>query len=83
MNRYKCAYPILKPISSRENQPNREGPENPQTELFARKRHHFEENSSSKHPGIGVLYAQIADLLCDCPLNPDDGPGQKKDGKSR
>jgi hypothetical protein len=57
--------------------------QNPQTERFARKRHRFEENSSSKRSGIGVLYAQIADFLCDCPLNPDDGPGQKKDGKSR
>jgi len=43
----------------------------------------FGEKSSSKRAGIGVLYAQIADLLCDCPLNPDDGPDQKEDGKSR
>jgi hypothetical protein len=83
MNRLKCAYRILKPISSRENQPNCNGPENPRTEPFARGSRHFEENSSSKRSGIGVLYAQIAVFLCDCPLNPDDGPGQKEDGKSR
>ncbi|WDZ76480.1 hypothetical protein PWG15_18080 [Ensifer adhaerens] len=83
MNRYKCAYPFLKPISS--PCAGQFGPEREfeQTAPFARGWRHFGENSSSKRSGIGVLYAQIAVFLCDCPLNPDDGPGQKEDGKSR
>jgi hypothetical protein len=73
----------LKPFSSRHSAQIGAAREFRQTVAFARNRGQFEENSSSKRSGIGVLYAQIADFLCDCPLNPDDGPGKKEDGKSR
>jgi len=83
MNRYKCAYQLLKPFSSRCSEQIGAARDFRQTVAFAPGRCHFEENSSSKRSGIGVLYAQITDFLCDCPLNPDDGPDQKEDGKSR
>ncbi|WP_143348634.1 hypothetical protein [Ensifer adhaerens] len=83
MNRYKCAYQLLKSFSSRRGDQIGAGREFRQTVAFAPNRCDFEENSSSKRSGIGVLYAQIADFLCDCPLNPDDGPDHKEDGKSR
>ncbi|MGE6784315.1 hypothetical protein ACQKGL_17545 [Ensifer adhaerens] len=83
MNRYKCAYQLLKPFSSRCGDQIGSGSDFAQTTALARHQHAFEENSSSKRSGIGVLYAQIADFLCDCPLNPDDGPDHKEDGKSR
>ncbi|MCK3778376.1 hypothetical protein MZK49_16865 [Ensifer sesbaniae] len=83
MNRYKCAYRLLKPISSAQDSQIRMGWDFRKTVPSARSQRRFEEKSSSKRSGIGVLYAQIADLLCDCPLNPDDGPDQKEDGKSR
>jgi len=73
----------LKPISSRGISQITAGQQFEQTVPFARDRRRFEENSSSKRSGIGVLCAQIANLLCDCPLNPDDGPDHKEDGKSR